>query len=161
MPERKNSLVDYRPPAVPDLVWVEPQFALGSRPYDHQRRAIVQLGIRVVVALHESAPGDRQAWQVLGVRLISIPTPDWVEIPTANFDGAVAAIDDSLNAGRPVLLHCLAGLNRAPTVAAAALCRRHGMDVPSALAAIRRVRPAAKPTPEQETSLWRWHVLRL
>ena len=161
MPERENASAAQQPCSPPDLVWIERGFALGSRPYDHQRQAIVRLGIRVVVALHEPAPGETEAWQDLGVRQLVVPTADWVEIPFNGFYRAVAAICACLDAGQPLLLHCLAGLNRAPTVAAAVLCRRRGMDVDSALAAVQRARPAAKPTPEQEKSLRRWHGLRL
>lgn len=149
-----------RPSTPPDIVWVEPGFALGSRPYDHQRPALAHLGIQVVVTLHEPVAGETQTWQALGVRLISIPTADWIEIPILNFDCAVEAIGACRDADQPVLLHCLAGLNRAPTVAAAVLCHRHGWDVDSALAVVHRARPAAKPTPEQEKSLRQWHARR-
>ena len=150
----------YRPSTPPDIVWIEPGFALGSRPYDHQRQAIAQLGIRVVIALHEPAQGETEAWQTLGVRLVSVPTPDWVEIPILSFDRVVEVICTCLNANQPVLLHCLAGLNRAPTFAAAVLCRFQGVDVDSALAAVHHARPAAKPTPEQEKSLRQWYTRR-
>lgn len=160
MPERENALTAYRPSTPPDIVWIEPGFALGSRPYDHQRPAIAQLGIRVVVSLHEPEPGEAEIWRLLGVRLIPVPTADWVEIPILNFDRVVEVICSCLDAGHPVLLHCLAGLNRAPTFAAAVLCRRQGMDVDSALADIHRARPAARPTPEQEKSLRQWYALR-
>jgi len=153
-------LADYRPLTPPDIVWIEPGFALGSRPYDHQRQAIARLGIRTVVALHEPGTEEAHAWQALGVRLLSVPTPDWVDIPIINFDRVVKVICTCLDAEQPVLLHCLAGLNRAPTFAAAVLCRLRGMDVDSALAAVQRARPAAKPTPEQEKSLRSWQGLR-
>jgi hypothetical protein len=160
LPERENSLAAYRPSTPPDIVWIGPGFALGSRPYDHQRQAIAQLGIQVVVALHEPAQGETEAWQALGVRLVPVPTPDWVEILLIGFDRVVKMICTCLDANQPVLLHCLAGLNRAPTFAAAVLCRLQGMDVDSALAAVQRARPAAKPTPEQEKSLRQWYVRR-
>ena len=160
MPERENALAACRPPTRPDIVWIEPGFALGSRPYDYQRQAIARLGIQVVVALHETGTEEARAWQALGVRLVPFPTPDWIEIPFINFDRVVAVIGTCLDADQPVLLHCLAGLNRAPTFAAAVLCRRQGMSVDSALAAVQRARPAAKPTSEQERSLRQWHARR-
>jgi len=160
LPERENALAAYRLSSPPDIVWIVPGFALGSRPYDHQRQAIAQLGIQVVVALHEPGTEEAQAWQAFGVRLVPVPTPDWVGIPLTGFDHVVEVIYTCLNAGQPVLLHCLAGLNRAPSFAAAVLCRYQGMDVDSALAAVQRVRPAARPTPEQEKSLRQWQALR-
>jgi protein-tyrosine phosphatase len=143
-----------------DLVWIEPGFTLGSRPYAYQRKAVSQLGIRVVVALHETNERESEAWQAHGVRLIPIPTPDWVEIPIVGFDRVVGVVYACLDASTPVLLHCLAGINRAPTVAAAVLCHRQKMNVDVALGAVKRVRVAAKPTPDQELSLRSWYNLR-
>ncbi len=140
-----------------DVVWIEPGFALGSRPYSYQQRAIAGLGIRVIVSLHEPAEGEEEAWQAYGIHLISIPTRDWVEIPIANFDSVVTAVSSCLDSGTPVLLHCLAGMNRGPTFAAAVLCRTRGMTVDAALAAVTRSRAAAKPTPQQEKSLRLWY----
>jgi len=160
LPERENALAFSRPSTPPDIVWIEPGFALGSRPYDHQRQAIAKIGIQVIVALHEPAQGETEVWRLLGVRLVPVPTPDWIGIPFIGFDRVVAVICTCLERDQPVLLHCLAGLNRAPSFAAAVLCRRQGMDVDSALATVQRVRPAARPTPEQEKSLRQWHALR-
>lgn len=143
-----------------DLVWIEPGFALGSRPYAYQRKAVSQLGIRVVVALHATNERESKAWQAHGVRLVPVPTPDWVEIPTACFDRVVEVVSACLGSGTPVLLHCLAGINRAPTVAAAVLCHLRKMNVDAALGGVRRVRVATKPTPDQELSLRLWVNLR-
>jgi len=142
--------------ALPDLAWLAPDFAIGSKPYAHQRDAIVACGIRTVVTLEE--PGDAEAldWGRRGVGFVALPTTDWIAIPFAGFDRAVTVIGEHRAAGRKVLLHCLAGQNRAPTVAAAVLCHASGATVDDALAAIRRVRLVSAPTDEQEKSLRRW-----
>lgn len=147
-------------PSSPDLVWVEPGFALGSKPYEYQREAIVQLGIRAIVAVHEPTKGEALAWERYGVCLYGVPTRDWVQIPISNFDRVVACISACLEAATPVLLHCLAGINRAPAFAAAVLCQTRGMNVDNAIAAVKCVRAAAKPTPEQEASLRFWYRMR-
>ena len=160
MPRQEDTISPFRASSEPDLVWIEPGFALGSRPYAFQREAIAQLGVRVVIALHEPEEDEAGAWQEYGVRLVTVPTRDWVEIPIATFDRVVELISSCLDSATPVLLHCLAGLNRAPTVAAAALCHIRGMSVDKALATVKRARVAAKPTPEQEVSLRVWHNMR-
>lgn len=160
MPGRENAMAVHRSSSPPDIVWIVPGFALGSRPYDHQRQAVARLGIRVVVALHAPDDEEAQAWRLFGVRLVPVPTTDWVEIPIIGFDRVVELICTCLDARQPVLLHCLAGLNRAPTFAAAVLCRFQGMGIDPALAAVQRARPAARPTPEQEKSLRQWYALR-
>jgi hypothetical protein len=144
-----------------DIVWIEPGFALGSKPYAYQRDAVAGLGIRVIVALHEPSEGEEEAWQAHGIRLVPIPARDWVDIPLATFDRVVAAVSACLDSATPVLLHCLAGINRGPTFAAAVLCRTREMTVDEALAAVIRARAAAKPTPEQEKSLRLWYRVSL
>ena len=160
MPRQEKTGDDCGPSSKPDLVWIEPGFALGSKPYDFQRRAVSQLGIRAVVALHEPTEGETRAWQAHGVRFYCIPTRDWVQIPVTHFDRVVALVSASLNLGIPVLLHCLSGINRAPTMAAAVLCQTRGLNVDKALAVVKCKRASAKPTPEQESSLRSWFHLR-
>jgi predicted protein tyrosine phosphatase len=140
----------------PDLAWIEPGFAIGSSPYSEQREAISEAGIRVVVTVHDADEQAAAAWAELGVEVISIPTRDWIAIPSATFERVVEIITDCLAQDRPVLLHCLAGVNRAPTLAAAVLCRRHGLTPEAAIEAVRQARPVASPTPEQAASLRAW-----
>lgn len=149
-----------RPAVPPDLAWIAPGFAIGSKPYAHQRDAVVACGIRSVVTLEE--PGDSEAsdWRTRGVCFVALPTTDWIAIPLARFDAVLALIVQERAAGNGVLLHCLAGQNRTPTIAAAVLCHGSGATVEAALAAIRRVRLISAPTDEQEKSLRRWVDLR-
>jgi len=156
----ENSIAPDMPSPKPDLVWLEPGFALGSKPYEYQRRAVAQLGIRAVVALHEPVEGEIEGWQSCSVRLYSIPTCDWVAIPVTHIDRVVELISACRLSATPVLLHCLAGINRAPAFAAAVLCQTRGMNVDNALAAVKCLRTAAKPTPEQEDSLRFWYRMR-
>jgi atypical dual specificity phosphatase len=146
--------------AEPEISWIEPRFAIGPCPYAGDRDRIYDLGIRAVVTLHEPDERAAEAWADLGVKVISIPTPDWTDIPPTHFDRVVRAVGSCLDAQTPVLLHCLAGINRAPTFAAAVLCQRRGLAVDAALAAVRRARPSAAPTPEQEASLRQWVRIR-
>lgn len=140
----------------PDIAWIEPGFAIGSYPYAEHRRGIWEQGVRVVVALHQPDDEALAAWARLGVEVIALPTRDWVGIPAATFERVVDVVSACLESGRPVLVHCLAGINRAPTLAAAVLCCRRGLTVEQALETIRRARPAAAPTPEQAASLREW-----
>ncbi len=114
------------------------------------------MGIRVVVPVHDPDPREIEDWAYLGVRVVPVPTPDWVAIPAGHFDRVVEEVCSCLEKGTAVLVHCLAGINRAPTFAAAVLCHRYGLTVEEALAAVRRARPTAAPTPEQAASLRAW-----
>jgi protein-tyrosine phosphatase len=63
-----------------------------------------------------------------------------------HFDATWRFIDGAMSAGGgAVLVHCGAGISRAPTVAAAYLVRRLGVPAHAALAMIRAARPCASP----------------
>lgn len=69
-------------------------------------------------------------------------------------DAVIAALPEALSVlqslvveGRVVYLHCSEGINRAPSVALAYLVRCEGLDVDTALAALRRCDVGARPYP--------------
>ena len=140
----------------PDIAWIEPGFAIGGRPFADQRAAVRELGVETVIAVESPLENEVKAWAVLGVEVVALPTRDWVAIPAERFDAVVQTVLERRAAGRTVLLHCLAGINRAATFAAAVLCRRDGLSVQEAVDRVREVRPNAAPTPEQLGSLRDW-----
>jgi hypothetical protein len=84
-----------------------------------------------------------------------VPTP---EVMSRILD----AIDDALDAGRTVYLHCYGGLGRTGTVVGCFLVR-HGMDGDQALTEIRQLRQGtpqsyldSPQTPEQAEMILRW-----
>lgn len=146
---------------VPDVHWIEPGFGIGSRPYPEDRLAIARtLGVEAVLALHEASEGEAEHWTSLGVQFHPFPTTDWVAIPHRRFDDVVGALRTLQDDGKRVLLHCLAGINRAPTVAAAYLALRDGLTHEEAVRLVRAARPSAAPTPEQMKSLKEWLARR-
>jgi protein-tyrosine phosphatase len=114
------------------------------------------LGIETVITVERPLDNEAAAWTDLGVEVVSLPTRDWVAIPADRFDAVVDAVLERRAAGRTVLLHCLAGINRSATFAAAVLCRRDGLGVDEAIDRVRSARPNAAPTPEQVASLQEW-----
>lgn len=58
-------------------------------------------------------------------------------------DLAVAMLDDLLNLGYKVLVHCVAGASRSPYVVAKHLAWTEGMSIEDALAEVNRLRPEA------------------
>jgi predicted protein tyrosine phosphatase len=152
--------LDSAPDIAPDLVWIDPLFAIGRRPDPPQRPLVRALGIDAVVSLHTPDPGEHASWETLGIRFVAYPTVDWEEISAERFAAVVAAVTSHQESGRRVLLHCIAGLNRAPTFAAALLSLRDAMTPDEAVQRIRQVRPAIAPTEDQLRSLRRWIELR-
>ncbi|KAF7730602.1 phosphatase [Apophysomyces ossiformis] len=71
--------------------------------------------------------------------------------PEANiiqhFDETYEFIDPALAAGHRLLVHCLAGVSRSPTVVAAYLMKKRRLRVKEALALIKQSRPFINPNP--------------
>lgn len=143
----------------PDLAWIEPGFAIGGRPYALQRPAVRALGIDVIVTVETPLPNEVAIWAGLGVETVMLPTRDFEAIPFERFDVVTVAVLARLAAQRTVLLHCLSGVNRAPTFATAILCQRDGLTIEAALDRVRTARPQAAPTTAELASLRSWLAL--
>ena len=77
------------------------------------------------------------------------PSLDWLR-------SQVAFIDEQRKAGRPVYVHCRAGVNRSAMVTAAYLMWRDKLTRDDALAAIRSKRPRIGPYPVYHDFLAEW-----
>ena len=79
-------------------------------------------------------------------RYLVLPASDADEYDMAqHFLVASRFIDEALASGGAVLVHCGAGISRAPTVVAAYLVRKLGVSAVDAVAMIQRVRQVASP----------------
>ncbi|KAG0188797.1 phosphatase, partial [Apophysomyces sp. BC1034] len=71
--------------------------------------------------------------------------------PEANiiqcFDETFEFIDSTLAAGNHLLVHCLAGVSRSPTVVVAYLMKKRRLRAKEALALIKQSRPFVNPNP--------------
>lgn len=80
------------------------------------------------------------AWRPIEDDADKVPPLDWLNT-------SAALIEEWLWAGRTVLVHCAAGISRSPTVAAAALMRRHSCSAADALRTLRKGRSIIDPNP--------------
>lgn len=91
----------------------------------------------------------REAVEALGIHFVSYPIEDFKAPELVLAKEIVESLASELRLGKTVILHCLAGLGRAGTLAAC-LFIHTGMSGDSALQLIRWLRPGAVQSLEQE-----------
>ena len=107
-------------------------------------------GIGAIVTMTEDPL--QPAW-VDGLDYLHVPTVDLTAPTVEGTDAAVAFIHSRIKGGRPVMVHCAAGLGRAGTILACYLVRHGGMSARAAVQTVRGQRPGSIQTDEQERAV--------
>lgn len=139
------------------LIWRCPEVKRG-RLTEGDARCLEQAGVDLVICLledeeleryGESLSQQRRALQRSGLPMISWPIEDFGAPEVEQMRTWLGTLRRHLDAGKAVLVHCMAGLGRAGTVAACALVDQ-GMEAEAAMALVRWVRPGAIQAEVQE-----------
>ena len=125
-----------------------------DRPLEQDAAYLEQEGIRILVSLTENPPDSG----VLASRNIDqehIPVQDYTPPTLEQMIEFVTVVKDSVAAGKPVGVHCTAGLGRSGTMAAAYLVA-DGASADEAIATVRQLRPGSIETTAQEDAVRRF-----
>ncbi len=126
---------------------VDPLLFVGGQFRAEQWPPLHALGVRAVLSMQaereDSFAGEPPA---LAMRLL---VPDFTPPTLGQLAEGVAFIEEAHRAALPVLVHCHAGVGRAPIMAAAYLVASRRLDHRAALAHVRAARPIIGPNPAQ------------
>jgi len=104
-----------------------------------------------VVNLHEQADPP-ELLQAVGAGTVHLPVADFTPPSQEQLRAGVAAIRESLAAGKRVAVHCGAGLGRTGTLLATYLVSA-GVTAEAAISQVRQARPGSIETPAQEAAV--------
>lgn len=126
--------------APPDVVEVIPGLLIGSAPNARAVRSLVRLGVTHVVDLTENGVSTG-AWPD-GVLVERYPLVEYQAPALSALEAVGARVATDVGQGHIVLVHCRAGVQRAPMVACATLVRL-GWPLADAVRLVRQRRTIA------------------
>ena len=158
-PQAMTAPGSLRPPAF-DLSWVTAQLAVGGRlPLGAAERLVREQGIRHVVDLRVEDCDDEEVLREQGIELLHLPTRDACGVTLSMLDDGVAWVNDKLDQGQNVYVHCEHGIGRSALLALCVLVSRG--DTPlRALARAKGARREISPSPEQLHAFRAWLAVR-
>lgn len=128
---------------------------VGGQFHARQWPALHALGIRAVLSLQ--AEREDEFVDPHPERTRRLLVPDFHAPSLDQLGEAVAFISDAHTAGLPVLVHCHAGVGRAPLAATAYLVSR-GYRSADALSMVKQARPIVGLNPAQRARLLEWEA---
>jgi predicted protein tyrosine phosphatase len=135
--------------SVVDLHFITPGLAVGSRfPAEAAAWLAAEHGIARVVDLRVEACDDEAVLRSHGIRLLHLPTEDTCAIVQERIRRGVAFVNEGLDRGEKVLVHCQHGVGRSALLAVCALVAR-GDPPLVALERTKRARRVVSPSTEQ------------
>ena len=141
-----------------NLSWITDDIALGgSFPEREAEQLARTLGISAVVDLRSEACDDAAVLRRHGLTLLHLPTDDHCAVSAEMLADGVAFVDERLDAGEKVLIHCEHGIGRSALLALCVLVDR-GMEPMAAVQLSKDRRERFSPNlPQYEAwAAWLW-----
>jgi atypical dual specificity phosphatase len=139
-----------------EFTWIR-QGVLAVAPRPRGVGALMRLrdaGFRAIVSL-TSAPLPRSELDECGIVSLHLPVEDFTPPTIEQIQAFEEFAHEQASLDHPILVHCTAGQGRSGTMAACWLVSR-GLDAEAAITDVRRHRPGAVETVDQEQMVQAW-----
>jgi predicted protein tyrosine phosphatase len=135
------------------LDWViAAKLAVGSIPRAEDVLMLKNSGIRVIISLCAPQEGTLPPEIEQAFHCLQLILPDShysIDLTTERLGQAVHMLRLCDQRNLPMYVHCLAGVERSPTVCIAYLCRYYDLELWEAMTVLKKVRAVASPSPVQ------------
>lgn len=136
---------------------LDPLLFVGGQFHPTQWPALYTMGVRAVLSLQ--AEYEDRFSGTPPERTLRLEVPDFHAPSLEQLTRAIQFIAEAHAVNLPVLVHCHAGVGRAPMTTAAYLMAHRGMDIDAAVAYIRAARPIIDVNGRQRERLEEWAAL--
>lgn len=124
---------------------IDPRVLVGAYPFVSDVQRLHQAGVRAVVNTCEEYRGPLIEYKRMGIEQFSIPTTDFTHPRLGDVQAAVEFIQQHVQRGDVVYIHCKAGRARSATVALCWLVKYREMTVEQAQLHLLHARPHINP----------------
>ena len=111
---------------------------------------IVNQGVKSIITMTENSLPDE--W-VQSIDYLHVPTPDLTAPDMDKIESTVDFINEQINNGQPVMVHCAAGMGRAGTILACYFVKYKKLTAEKAIEKIRNDRPGSIQSEVQELAI--------
>ena len=146
--ERWASQIGIPLPDSLNMSWITPQLAVGGRVRPEDIGRLARSGVTRVVDTRSEHKDDEAALAAEGIALLYLPTPDTQPLSLSDLRRGAEWVNQQIDAGERVLIHCEHGVGRSVLLTAAALVAG-GMSAHEAVALVQRRRWQAAPNHRQ------------
>ena len=124
---------------------VDEMVVLGAYPFDRDVEELAELGIGAVINTCAEYEGPVDEYERFGIDQLRVPTTDFTHPTLESVEHAVEFMEQQINDGKRVYVHCKAGRARSATVVACWLIKNRGMTAEEAQNRMTRTRPHVNP----------------
>lgn len=124
---------------------IDEKVIVGAYPFASDVPAMHDQGVRAVVNTCEEYSGPQKEYAKFGIEQLHIPTTDFTHPRLEDVARAVEFVQDHVEAGDSVYIHCKAGRARSATVAICWLMKYRGLSMQAGQAKLLNARPHINP----------------